>query len=92
MREAVSRILTELRDRYPGVVEEWTRQRADGNEDWPGFQTEAGLAWWLDSEITQTIAFMADDDTGTERALQQFCLSALQSLHERKDGDADYTE
>lgn len=82
----VPQIIGALREAYPGIVEEWERQRADGNEDWPGFETPGGVAWWLDSEITQTNAFMPDDETGTEKALQQFCLDALQYL--RTDGDA----
>lgn len=91
MSAVVARIIGDLRDRYPGVVEEWERQRADGNEDWPYYHSAAGLSWWLDSEVTQTNEFLPYDDTGTERALQQFCLTALQYLHARKDGDADYS-
>jgi hypothetical protein len=92
MSEVVARILAELHDNYPGVIEEWARQRADGNEDWPDYHSAAGLSWWLDSEVLLAEDWSRTDDTGLERALQQFCLTALQRLRARKDGDADYSE
>ena len=87
-KEEATRIVDELRTTYPGIVEEWERQRADGNDDWPHFQTVTGLQWWLDSEVVQTQHFILDDETGREQALQAFCLTALQRLSGRQDGDA----
>lgn len=88
MSEVVSHIIAELNEYYPGVVEEWARQRADGNEDWPDYDSAPGLSWWLDGEARLAGHWSRGDETGQERALQQFCLSALQRLTERKDGDA----
>lgn len=84
----VPQIITALREAHPGVVEEWERQRADGNEDWPGFETSADLAWWLDSEALVAGSWSRTDDAehaAHERALQRFCLDALRYLLESGD-------
>jgi hypothetical protein len=74
------RIIKALQEAYPGIVEEWERQRNDGNEDWPHYHDEAGLRWWLDSEVRMTQEFIPTDDTGQEKKLQEFCISALRYL------------
>jgi hypothetical protein len=76
----VNRIISALRETFPGVVEEWEQQRNDGNEDWPDYHTEDGLNWWLDSELKLTEDFIPGDATGQERNLQEFCLGALKWL------------
>lgn len=80
MSELVGKIITELRTTFPGIVEEWERQRADGNEDWPTYDTPQGLRWWLFSEYDLTRDFSRDDDTGVEQKLGAYCLEAAQRL------------
>jgi hypothetical protein len=79
-------IIVALRETFPGVVEEWERQRSDGNEDWPTYHDEDGLKGWLDSEVRLTEDFIPTDETGQERKLQAFCIAALNHLrHEPRE-------
>jgi hypothetical protein len=85
MSALVPKILTELRTTFPGIVEEWERQRAD-NPDWgfPPFDTSETLSWWLHSELPLTEEFGRHDLTGAEQRLAAFCLEAVQRLEEGK--------
>jgi hypothetical protein len=86
MSVETDRIIGALRETFPGVVEEWERQRNDGNEDWPDYHTDDGLKWWLDSEVRLTDDFIPTDETGQERKLQEFCMQALNHLlHEPRE-------
>jgi hypothetical protein len=86
MSVETDRIIGALRESFPGVVDEWKRQRSDGNEDWPDYHDEAGLRWWLDSEVTMTEQFIPTDESGQETKLQAFCIAALTYLrHERAE-------
>lgn len=81
-------ILDALEEACPGIVGEWERQRADGNEDWPDFHTEAALAWWLDAEARLAENWSRDDndETGRKRAHQAFCFTALRYLCDQEYG------
>jgi hypothetical protein len=87
MSSETDRIIGALRETFPGVVDEWERQRSDGNEDWPEYDDEAGLRWWLDSEVRMTEQFIPTDETGQEQKLQEFCVEALKYLWERGHGN-----
>src|SRR5690242_956379 len=73
-----------LRITYPGIVEEWERQRADamasGEDGWPGLQTASDARWWLESEIRQAESFIDGDATGREQAIADYCRNAAEQL------------
>lgn len=82
--EVAHQLVYGLRSAYPGVVGEWERQRTDaiasGEDGWPDFQTANGALWWLESEVTVAEGFVEDDETGTERAIIEYCTSAVKQL------------
>jgi hypothetical protein len=73
-----------LRTTYPGVVEEWERQRTDaiasGEDGWLDFQTASGALWRLDAEVTIAQDFIEGDETGKERAIADYCTNAAEQL------------
>lgn len=80
--ELAQHLIEGLRIGWPGIVEEWERQRSDGNEDWPGFTDAEGIYWWLRSEIdiAEGFAKCEDNHVATERALIDYCGEAAEHL------------
>ena len=79
----INDIVSTLRTEYPGIVEEWERQRTESPDwDFPIIDTPSGLWWWLDSEryITQEFAGGTAKDDETERRLGEFCVRAMEQL------------
>lgn len=83
----------DLRTRFPGVVEEWERQRdaalADGEpeDNWPAFDNPMGVRWWLQQEaaIADDFAMRAGPESDiyhNEMMLRDYCLGAEDMLRE----------
>lgn len=83
-KDVACRLVDGLRAAYPGVVEEWERQRTDaiasGEDGWPDLQTASGALWWLESEIAVAEGYVRDDETGTEQGIIDHCKSAMEQL------------
>jgi len=73
-----------LRTAYPGIVEEWERQRTDalasGEDGWPDYQTAGDALWWLESEVRQAEGFIEGDESGREQAIADYCRNAAEQL------------